>query len=74
MTDEQLPPEIRDANLAYLTLAQNLKTVSSAMLLWRFRVDDDMAWNLLTSHTASKVNNDATTKLHASFLMVGRFE
>ena len=73
MTDEQLPPEIRDANLACRLLAQNLKIDSSAMLLWRFRVDDDMVWNLLTNHTASKINNDATTKRHASILMAGRF-
>jgi flagellar transcriptional activator FlhD len=30
-------------------------------------------WNLLTNHTASKVDNDATTKLHASILMAGRY-
>jgi flagellar transcriptional activator FlhD len=104
MTDEQLSAEIRDANLTYLMLAQNLirkdkaealfrlgvsdesadliatlsplqilKIASSNMLLCRFRVDDDMVWGLLTNHTASKVDNDATTKLHASILMAGRF-
>ena len=104
MTDEQLTSEIRDANLTYLMLAQNLirkdkaealfrlgvsdesadliatlspsqilKIASSNMLLCRFRVDDDMVWSLLTNHTASKVDNDATTKLHASILMAGRF-
>ena len=104
MTSEQLTAEIRDANLTYLMLAQNLirkdkaealfrlgvseesadliatlsaaqilKIASSTMLLCRFRVDDDIVWNLLTNHTASKVDNDATTKLHASILMAGRF-
>lgn len=104
MTDEQLSAEIRDANLTYLMLAQNLirkdkaealfrlgvsdesadliatlspsqilKIASSNMLLCRFRVDDDVVWSLLTNHTASKVDNDATTKLHASILMAGRF-
>lgn len=104
MTDEQLSAEIRDANLTYLMLAQNLirkdktealfrlgvsdesadliatlspsqilKIASSNMLLCRFRVDDDIVWSLLTNHTASKVDNDATTKLHASILMAGRF-
>ena len=104
MTDEQLSAEIRDSNLTYLMLAQNLirgdksaalfrlgvsedaadliatlspsqilKIASSAMLLCRFRVDDDMVWGLLTNNTASKVDNDATTKLHASILMAGRF-
>jgi len=105
MNDEQLTSEIRDANLTYLMLAQNLirkdkaealfrlgiseesadliailspaqilKISSSNMLLCRFRVDDDMVWGLLTNHTASKVDNDATTKLHASILMAGRFD
>jgi len=105
MNDEQLTSEIRDANLTYLMLAQNLirkdkaealfrlgiseesadliailspaqiiKIASSNMLLCRFRVDDDMVWGLLTNHTASKVDNDATTKLHASILMAGRFD
>ncbi len=104
MTDEQISAEIRDANLTYLMLAQNLirqdkaealfrlgvseesadliatlspgqilKIASSAMLLCRFRVDDDMVWSLLTNNSASKVNNDATTKLHASILMAGRY-
>jgi flagellar transcriptional activator FlhD len=43
------------------------------MLLCRFRMDDEVVWNLLTNHTATKVDNDATTKLHASILMAGRF-
>jgi flagellar transcriptional activator FlhD len=101
MNDAQLSQEIRDANLTYLMLAQNvirkdkaealfrlgiseesadmiatlspaqiLKIATSPMLLCRFRVDDDMVWGLLTNH---KVDNDATTKLHASILMAGRF-
>ena len=104
MTSEQLLAEIREANLTYLMLAQNLiradrseaivrlglsetsadlignltsaqllKLASGNMLLCRFRVDDDIVWNLLTNHTTSKVNNDATTRLHASILMSGRF-
>ena len=104
MTNEQLLNEIREANMTYLMLAQNLirqdkaealfrlgmseesadligalspaqimKIASSNMLLCRFRVDDDMVWGLLTNHTPAKVNNDETTKLHASILMAGRF-
>ena len=104
MNDDQLTTEIREANMTYLMLAQNIirkdkaealfrlgiseesatliatlspaqimKIASSPMLLCRFRVDDDMVWNLLTNRTASKVDNDATTKLHASILMAGRF-
>ena len=105
MTNEQLLAEIREANMTYIMLAQNLirqdkaqalfrlgmseeaadlisalspaqilKISSGNMLLCRFRVDDDLVWNLLTNHTtASKVDNDATTKLHASILMAGKF-
>jgi flagellar transcriptional activator FlhD len=104
MSNSQLLNEIREANLTYLMLAQNLirqdkpealfrlgmseeaadliaalspaqimKIASGNMLLCRFRVDDDIVWNLLTNHTTAKVDNDATTKLHASILMAGRF-
>jgi len=104
MDQAQLLNEIREANMTYLMLAQNLirqdkaealfrlgmseasadligalspaqilKIASSNMLLCRFRVDDDMVWNLLTNHTPARVDNDATTKLHASILMAGRY-
>ena len=104
MTNDQILAEIREANLTYLMLAQNLirsdreealfrlgmseesadlianlspaqilKIASGNMLLCRFRVDDDIVWNLLTNHTTSKNNNDATSRLHASILMAGRF-
>jgi len=104
MTNEQMLNEIREANMTYLMLAQNLirqdksealfrlgmsedsadligalspaqimKIASGNMLLCRFRVDDDVVWNLLTNHSVTKVDNDATTKLHASILMSGRF-
>ena len=56
-----------------LSPAQVMRIASGNMLLCRFRVDDDMVWNLLTNHSASKVDNDATTTLHASILMAGRF-
>jgi flagellar transcriptional activator FlhD len=104
MTNDQMLNEIREANMTYLMLAQNLirqdkaealfrlgmseesadlisalspaqimRIASGNMLLCRFRVDDEMVWNLLTNHSAKKVDNDATTKLHASILMAGRF-
>ncbi len=104
MTNEQILSEIREANLTYLMLAQNLirqdkaealfrlgmseesadmiaalspaqilKIASGNMLLCRFRMDDEIVWNLLTNHSATKVDNDATTRLHASILMAGRF-
>ena len=103
MTDEQMNAEIREANLTYLMLAQNLirkdkaeaqfrlglseesadlmvalspaqlsKIASSSMLLCRFRIDDEVVWSLLTNNAARKVDNDATTRLHASILMAGR--
>ncbi|MGI9134073.1 MAG: flagellar transcriptional regulator FlhD [Rhodoferax sp.] len=62
------------ANLiAALSPAQILKIASGNMLLCRFRVDDDIVWSLLTNHSVSRVENDATTKLHASILMAGKF-
>ena len=104
MTNEQMMTEIREANMTYLMLAQNLirqdkaealfrlgmseesadliaalspaqviKIASGNMLLCRFRVDDEMVWGLLTNHSVNKVDNDATTKLHASILMAGRY-
>jgi len=42
------------------------------MLLCRFRMDDEVVWSLLTNHAARKVDNDTTTRLHASILMAGR--
>jgi flagellar transcriptional activator FlhD len=59
--------------ISALSPAQILRIASGNMLLCRFRVDDDIVWNLLTNHSATKVDNDATTKLHASILMAGRF-
>ncbi|MFN7711258.1 MAG: flagellar transcriptional regulator FlhD [Curvibacter sp.] len=103
MSDEQLNADIREANLTYLMLAQNLirkdkaeaqfrlgiseesadlmaalspaqlsKIASSSMLLCRLRMDDNVVWSLLTNHTTRKVDNDTTTRLHASILMAGR--
>ena len=103
MTNEQLLNEIREANMTYLMLAQNLirqdkpealfrlgmseesadligalspaqimRIASGNMLLCRFRVDDDLVWNLLTNHNPGKVANDTTSRLHASILMAGR--
>jgi flagellar transcriptional activator FlhD len=106
MNKEQLLADIREANLTYLMLAQNLiradrvealfrlglseeaadlvanlspaqlvKVAAGSMLLCRMRVDDDMVWSLLTSHTSPKSGNgnDSASKLHASILMAGRF-
>ena len=59
--------------VATLSPTQILKIASGNMLLCRFRMDDEIVWNLLTNHSATKVDNDATTRLHASILMAGRF-
>lgn len=103
MNNEQLLAEIREANLTYLMLAQNLirqdkaeaqfrlglteeaaellgalspaqlmKVASGNMLLCRFRVEDDLVWDLLTNHKPGKVANAETSRLHASILMAGR--
>jgi flagellar transcriptional activator FlhD len=56
-----------------LSPAQVMKIASSNMLLCRFRADDEMVWQLLTNHAVGKVDNQATTKLHASILMSGRY-
>jgi flagellar transcriptional activator FlhD len=104
MHNDQLLANIREANMTYLMLAQNIirldraealfrlgmseesadliaslspaqimKIASTNMLLCRFRVDDEVVWGLLTNQGVSKVDNDATTRLHASILMAGRF-
>ena len=104
MNNEQLLAEIRDANLTYLMLAQNLiradrvealfrlglsedaadliatlspaqvlKTASTNMLLCRMRVDDDMVWNLLTSHNVGSTGSDSMARMHAGILMAGKF-
>ena len=59
--------------IGVLSPAQILKIASNNMLLCRFRMDDEIVWNLLTNHNVAKVDNDSTTRLHASILMAGRF-
>jgi len=58
--------------LAALSPAQVMKLASGNMLLCRFRVDDDLVWNLLTNHKPGKVNNESVSRLHAGILMAGR--
>jgi flagellar transcriptional activator FlhD len=59
--------------IATLSPAQIMKIASGNMLLCRFRVDDDMVWQLLTNHNVRKVENGDTAKLHAAILMAGKF-
>ena len=96
---QRLNDEIRDANLTYLMLAQQLiradrsealyrlglsgevadivdslttaqvlRVASSNMLLARFRFDDSMVWNLLSSPK----RDEAPSRMHAAILMASR--
>ena len=51
-----------------LSSGQMLKVSASNMLMCRFRFDDRMVWDLLTSHTKEHGMHDA----HAAILMSGR--
>jgi flagellar transcriptional activator FlhD len=63
-----------NANLiGTLTAAQMMKIASGNTLLCRFRMDDDMVWNLITSHGKGAAN-DGMSRLHASILMAGRHQ
>ena len=104
METNQILSEIREANLSYLMLAQNLiradreqalyrlgisedtatligtlspaqlmKIASGNTLLCRFRMDDDLVWNLITSHGKTAAN-ETVSRLHASILMAGRHQ
>ena len=56
-----------------LTPAQMMKIAAGNTLLCRFRMDDDMVWNLITSHGKGAAN-DGMSRLHASILMAGRHQ
>jgi flagellar transcriptional activator FlhD len=60
------------ALISTLTPAQMMKIATTNTLLCRFRMDDDVVWNLLTSHGKSAANSDGMSRLHASILMAGR--
>jgi len=59
------------ALIGALTPAQMMKVATGNTLLCRFRMDDDMVWNLLASHGKGAAN-DGMSRLHASILMAGR--
>jgi flagellar transcriptional activator FlhD len=56
-----------------LTPAQMMKMAVGNTLLCRFRMDDDIVWNLLTSHGKGSAN-DGVSRLHASILLAGRHQ
>jgi flagellar transcriptional activator FlhD len=59
--------------LSGLTPAQIMKIAQTNTLLCRFRMDDDIVWNLLTSHGKSAAN-DHVGRLHAAILLAGRHQ
>jgi len=59
--------------IGMLTPAQMMKIATGNTLLCRFRMDDDIVWNLLTSHGKTAAN-DTTARLHASILLAGRHQ
>jgi flagellar transcriptional activator FlhD len=57
-----------------LTPAQLMKIAGSNQLILRFRFDDDVVWNLLTSHSRAKLAPGAAVAgLHANIVMAGHF-
>ena len=59
--------------IAALTPAQMMKIAGGNTLLCRFRMDDEIVWNLLTSHGKGAAN-ESVARLHASILMAGRHQ
>jgi len=58
-----------------LTPSQLMRIASANQLICRFRFDDDMVWNLLTSHSKSKsTGTGAVAGLHANIVMAGQIE
>ena len=63
-----LSEEVADV-VAGLSAAQILKIAASNMVMCRFRFDDQVVWNLLTSHGRDK----EVSGVHAAILMAGQF-
>ena len=61
------------AMLTLLTPAQMMKIASGNTLLCRFRMDDELVWNLITSHGKSAAN-ESVGRLHAAIVMAGRHQ
>jgi len=59
--------------LAQLSPAQIMKLAAGSTLLCRFRMEDELVWNLLTSSHKPSVN-EQSAKLHAQILMAGRHQ
>ena len=65
--------EATAATLVLLTPTQVMKVASTNTLLCRFRMDDELVWNLITSHGKGAAN-ESVNRLHASILMAGRHQ
>ncbi len=63
--------EATAATLVLLTPTQVMKVSATNTLLCRFRMDDELVWNLITSHGKGAAN-ESVSRLHASILMAGR--
>jgi flagellar transcriptional activator FlhD len=61
------------AMIGALTPAQMMKIASGNTLLCRFRMDDELVWNLITAH-GKAASNETVSRLHASILMAGRHQ
>ena len=60
--------------IAQLSMSQLLRIASSNMLLCRFRVDDEVVWDLLTHHNVGgRVDSDMPARLQASIAMAGNY-
>ncbi len=59
--------------ISTLSPAQMMKIAAGNTLLCRFRMDDDIVWNLITSHGKESAN-DQVGRLHAAILMAGRHQ
>jgi flagellar transcriptional activator FlhD len=56
-----------------LSPSQLMKIAGANQLICRFRIDDDMVWNLLTSHSKAKAaGTGAVAGLHANIVMAGQ--
>jgi len=63
------------AILERLSPAQIMKIASGSTLLCQFRMNDDIVWNLLTSHSRpGAAANESVNRLHASILLAGRHQ
>ena len=61
------------ALIGLLTPAQMMKIAAGNTLLCRFRMDDELVWNLITSHGKSAAN-ESVGRLHAAILLAGRHQ